>query len=85
MRWMAQRACTEEDAELFFAPDDNEELRASSEDIRKATAICFSCPVIEQCYYWAYENKIEHGIWGGECGKVRRRKMGRLSADHRAD
>lgn len=35
-------------------------------------SICDPCPIINQCRAYAYDNKIEDGIWGGTTAKQRR-------------
>lgn len=54
-----------------FMPDENETLTIK----RKAKAIwyCQQCPVVEDCLRYAYENNIQHGIYGGMTTKERRK------------
>lgn len=42
-------------------------------EVRRAKEICFRCPVLEDCYEFAMDNREEFGIWGGTTGRERRR------------
>jgi len=47
-----------EDPELWFPERRN--------TTAKAVAICKQCPMIDACRQHALDNRIEHGIWGGQ-------------------
>lgn len=61
MDWRHQAACVNEDPETFFP------IGATGPallQIADAKAVCYRCPVIEQCLQWALEHE-SHGVWGG--------------------
>ena len=41
-------------------------------DAQKAIDICRGCPVREECFAYSYNERIEHGIWGGSTPETRR-------------
>ncbi|MDA8278142.1 MAG: WhiB family transcriptional regulator [Actinomycetota bacterium] len=63
--WMADGNCKDVPADLFFPTD--------GAGVEIAKRICQDCPVIERCLTYAIENKIDHGVWGGESERARRR------------
>lgn len=60
--WMKDRACTLEDAEIFF-PEPSPWMLS---EIAAAKEVCSTCPVQEACLEYAIENRIEYGVWGGK-------------------
>ncbi|MBU1227628.1 MAG: WhiB family transcriptional regulator [Actinobacteria bacterium] len=67
--WAAYGSCRGADPDLFFpgeALDPDEGLK-----------ICSGCPVRDECLWWALENRIHFGIWGGTTERERRRLMRR--------
>lgn len=71
--------CTSVNVAFFFAdPDDPEEEFGRSE---RAIAIsaCKRCPIMNECFRYAIDNEIEHGVFGGSIPEQRnayRRKVG---------
>jgi WhiB family redox-sensing transcriptional regulator len=75
--WVAEGACIGVDPEWFF-PD-------RGEDVRRAKAICATCPVKDECLEYALENREKFGIWGGTSERERRGMRSRRSAGVPAD
>lgn len=73
--WMHDGSCAAHRPEVFF-PSDGVGVIAAQE-------ICASCPVKAECLEYALDNRIEHGVWGGESERGRRRllRTRRLAAD----
>lgn len=74
--WREAGACADmADVEFFPTPED---LRA----VRRAQAICGTCPVVDECLSYALETNQSEGIWGGltaaERAKLRRRWLREL-------
>lgn len=71
--WVIEAACRDYDPEMFFELGSN---GRNTEAIRKAKAVCYSCPVIRECIKDNIE--IPFGIVGGmtpaERWKILRRK-----------
>lgn len=63
--WMVQALCKRH-PEVEFFPGRGESLDG-------AKNICRRCPVREQCLDYALATNQEHGIWGGESERERRR------------
>lgn len=59
MPWLQDAACTDSGVDFF------PEVGLYSA-VKKAVAICETCPVKQECLDFAMENKIEYGIWGGK-------------------
>ena len=51
--------CLTEDLATFFPKQGQSAIAA------KAVAICQGCAVREECFMYAFNEGIEHGIWGG--------------------
>lgn len=62
--WMDDAACARVDPDLFF-PE-----RGERTDLAKA--VCFGCPVREECLEYALANNEKHGVWGGLSERQRR-------------
>ncbi|MDQ6782316.1 MAG: WhiB family transcriptional regulator [Actinomycetota bacterium] len=59
-RWSA--ACRQVDHDLFFPVGKSGEAAV---EIKRAKAVCASCPVREACLAFALATNQEFGIWGG--------------------
>ena len=70
MRWAACAGGSDDLLDLMFASD------TAGQKIAKA--ICQGCPVRPACLSYALENRIMHGVWGGESERSRRRMLGGL-------
>ncbi len=70
--WWERAACQSADPELFFPVSGSG--AAGLADIRRAKAVCRSCPVREQCLDYALDSKQAHGVWGG-CSEDERRAI----------
>jgi WhiB family redox-sensing transcriptional regulator len=44
-------------------------------DQKKVRAVCFTCPVRNECLAEALDNRIEWGVWGGMTERERRRLL----------
>lgn len=42
------------------------------QQIDEAKAICRTCPVMEACQAWAFDQREQHGVWGGLSAPERR-------------
>src|SRR5713226_7043708 len=69
MEWVRRARCASEDPELFFPVGSN---GAALEQIRRAKAICWLCPVKPECLAWALLTRQDAGIWGGLTKEERR-------------
>lgn len=69
---MAQGKCAHEDPAVFFPNDGVGVIRAQR--------ICRSCPMLAHCLEYALTNKIDHGVWGGESERARRRLIRKRNA-----
>lgn len=74
--WREAGACRDM-PEIDFFPA-SEDLTA----IRRAQAVCSSCPVQDECLNYALDTNQSEGIWGGvtavERAKLRRRLLRQL-------
>jgi WhiB family redox-sensing transcriptional regulator len=50
----------------YFFPGQGQSSR-----MKKAMEMCAVCPVLEQCFKYAFDNRIEHGVWGGTSAEER--------------
>lgn len=78
--WRDLAACRDSDPELFFPIGTTGH---AVDQIRKATAICGSCSVQEECLQYALETNQEAGIWGSYPEDDRRRLRKRWLAERR--
>ncbi len=51
----------------------------SGRGVDDAREVCFECPVKSECLEFALANGIEHGVWGGESERSRRRILKELT------
>ncbi len=70
--WMRKGLCTTVPPSTFFPSD--------GAGVHLAKKICAECPVKEVCLQYALEARIDHGIWGGESERERRRILKRRRA-----
>ena len=63
--WHSYAACANVDPDLFF-PE-------RGESTSEAKAVCFTCPVREECLEYALRAGEKFGIWGGMSERERRR------------
>ena len=63
--WMAKGKCRDLPPELFFPSD--------GVGVEVAKKICVTCKVRVTCLEYAIVNHIDHGVWGGESERERRR------------
>jgi WhiB family redox-sensing transcriptional regulator len=77
--WMKKGSCKSLPPETFFPSD--------GLGVEAAQAICAKCPVAAQCLEYALFQRIEHGVWGGQSERGRRRilRARRLEAAGVAD
>jgi len=63
--FMLEALCADVPPETFFPKD------AAGVEIAKN--VCKQCVVRIECLEYALENRIDHGVWGGESERARRR------------
>lgn len=64
--WRAQAACEGAGPDLFFPPDADERLVATTTwSPEPAQAVCAVCPVRRECLEWAVATRQPDGVWGG--------------------
>ncbi len=71
--WRSRGACLSADPDLFFPISPG---GASQRQVRRAKAVCGTCPVQAECLAFAVETGQVHGVWGGlgeeELARLRR-------------
>ncbi len=77
--WRYRAACLHAEPDLFFPIGTTGPAEAQ---LVHAQRICLTCPVREACSQWAYDQHIEHGVWGGLSEEQRRASL-RRTARHR--
>lgn len=65
MDWMPEANCRNMDTKLFFP-----KLGGNISEF--ARDVCMSCPVIEECAWYANETSADHGVFGGMTPNQRR-------------
>ena len=60
--WREQAQCRDEDPELFFPIGTSGPAITQTE---QAKAVCYRCPVANQCLKWALDHGCDDGVWGG--------------------
>ena len=68
-QWMDEALCRGADPGEFFPSD--------GVGVDMAQRVCSPCPVRAECLEFALANRIEHGVWGGESERERRRILRR--------
>ncbi len=63
--WRARAKCRDHDPELWF-PIQVRNKKVRREASLPARAICFECPVREQCLAWAIQTDEKWAIAGGQ-------------------
>jgi WhiB family redox-sensing transcriptional regulator len=63
--WTAIANCRGMDPAVFFPSD--------GVGVQEAVAICADCPARVACLEYALENRIQHGIFGGQSERARDR------------
>lgn len=79
MDWRNDAACRDQDPELFFPVGTTDRALAQ---LKKAKAVCHSCPVQEPCLQWALGSEPigqESGVCAG-LSEVERRSRKRRAA-----
>ena len=74
--WHTEAVCRDTDPEIFFPTD--------GMGVLIAQRICNRCPVREECLEYALTNNEDHGVWGGESERGRRKIRRRRRMDRRA-
>jgi WhiB family redox-sensing transcriptional regulator len=67
--WRSLAACLDYEPELFFPIGSTGPALSQLVD---AQQVCLSCPVREDCLQWAFDQHIDHGVWGGLSEEQRR-------------
>ena len=66
--WMADAACRgtihKPEDDLWFHPDGMGDITAAPREVL-AKAVCWRCPVRDQCLSYALATHQQHGVWGG--------------------
>ena len=65
--WKMRAGCAGYPNSLFFPVSEAEESL-----VERAKAICFVCPVTEECLHYAFETNQKAGIWGGTSERERK-------------
>jgi WhiB family transcriptional regulator, redox-sensing transcriptional regulator len=64
--WMELGRCFDKPHLLPYFYSSNHEI---------AKSLCHGCTVKAQCLQYALENRIDHGVWGGQGPRQRRRTL----------
>jgi WhiB family redox-sensing transcriptional regulator len=78
--WRHFAECSKHDPEIWF-PIGN--TGPALLQIEEATAICRTCPVMQECGQWAFDTDQQSGVWGG-LSEDERRAMKRRASRNRA-
>lgn len=73
--WMEFGKCKDLPPDLFFPSDGS--------GVEIARKLCGDCQVKFRCLDYAIENHIDHGVWGGESERSRRRISRQRRHSHR--
>jgi WhiB family redox-sensing transcriptional regulator len=66
--WRSRAACRGESPGTFWPG------RGDLAAFERAVAFCGRCPVRDECRGYADDRNENQGVWGGESGRVRRRR-----------
>ncbi|WP_328310977.1 WhiB family transcriptional regulator [Actinomycetospora sp. NBC_00405] len=87
MRWQSRGTCRNHDPELFFPPNDGQDLDDTpsvQQQVAAARQVCRFCPVQRECLAWALDSGKDHGVWAatipGERRLMRRLRLAGASA-----
>lgn len=69
--WREEAACKGMDLSNFFSETERQSALTRKKNA-KTKQICNDCSVQKNCLFYAIENKIEYGIWGGLTSTERR-------------
>ena len=67
--WREDAACLDQDPELFFPIS---EVGLGAEQVKRAKAVCATCPVQQRCLDHALQQGLNHGVFGGATPQERR-------------
>lgn len=77
--WHLLAECRVTDKSVFFGSSSPEERPAYTlSSIRKARAICASCPVFNECLAHAIKQREDYGLWAGTTMRQRRELFRRI-------
>lgn len=79
--WRTNAACRTEEPEMFFASD---QTAAGQYSVEEAKAVCRRCPSQSACLQFAFDEGIDHGVFGGLTDTERRNMRRRQSRGTRA-
>lgn len=77
--WRFNAACKDEDPELFFVVGD-EKSPGNQLQIASSKYVCSHCPVRSDCLAFAFDNGLDHGVFGGLTRDERRKLKNRTPA-----
>jgi len=80
-KWREQAACAGAPITIFIFDDD---VKYHKNTKFKAFEYCDRCPVIRECLNFAYDNNIQHGVYGGMTPKERRKFRFKWKEENRA-
>ena len=69
MDWVQRASCRDEDPELFFPIGST---GPAALQVEAAKAICYVCPVRNDCLEWSLATVQDSGVWGGLSEEERR-------------
>src|SRR5690625_1589678 len=72
--WQQAAACQEEEASLFFGPEDESPQTMQARE-HAAAQVCAICPVVASCLDHALSQPEVIGVWGGTGEKDRKRLL----------
>jgi WhiB family redox-sensing transcriptional regulator len=63
-KWQYDGSCRREDPATFFHPEGERGPSRRDRD-SAATAVCLTCPVLQECREHALRVREPYGVWGG--------------------
>ncbi|MBP2370290.1 WhiB family transcriptional regulator [Pseudonocardia parietis] len=79
--WLTRGACRGEDPDLHFPVKDTN----YAANVAKAKALCWNCPVLQDCFRYAMAAQEELGIWAGTTNADRIKMRAAAAAGQRAE